>query len=653
MSLVSINIGAMEKLVNDMTSAKGSLPSHVTTITSKLDYVLVSTESMQPVSVGGPMWSWIEGSIRDLNRRLALARIIASSTPGIPATGVVEIDEDYVSTLSDAEIRALVDELKGKVTVGDQEFEKDIDPRVIEILQQNAHDPYFAKILAETIPPQQLADYLRAVNAYRNPRNVPTDKVGDFDKRYDALLNGLGMSYGLASQGTGDLAVPGLTESWTSFVKKASTLPNGAVQALSLVISRGSFSTDFLTTMHSTLKDIEGDRGASAWGVGFGAVIVDPDPAKSPESNVVQDPMGGLFQALGANSEAMRKIFGEGATTTVETDDGKVDVNAYLWYVMRHRGGDEYSMQQLAIGLRSGLSSPPVEGQPAWQPGLAEDVDGIVGAIEREVRIAKENEPPWWSKAGHFILDLVGLIPGLGEPADGVNAIWYSAEGNTVDAALSAGGAIPIAGWFAVGGKWTRRLLTADEVAALSKAVDKGTDIGRITPGGTVLTKADMLDPSKFTPETFLSPSELKRYADRPWLQNIISGNKFDDFVAPNYKYNEVYVEFAGNKSGRARLDSYVPGEEIISRKFTQLGDVDLKTAKAYIDELVTKYPVGAKIPDTPGNRASGLAGETLRGRPVLQVPPQKGGVIPDEVAEYARINGIRIVDINGFNYTP
>ena len=195
--------------------------------------------------------------------------------------------------------------------------------------------------------------------------------------------------------------------------------------------------------------------------------------------------------------------------------------------------------------------------------------------------------------------------------------------------------------------------MTADEIAALSKAVDNGVDIGRITPGGTVLTKADMLDPSKFTPETFLSPSELKRYADRPWLQNIISGNKFDDFVAPNYKYNEVYVEFAGNKSGRARLDSYVPGEEIISRKFTQLGDVDLKTAKAYIDELVTKYPVGAKIPDTPGNRASGLAGETLRGRPVLQVPPQKGGVIPDEVAEYARINGIRIVDINGFNYTP
>jgi|GEM_PF-6607088 len=48
----------------------------------------------------------------------------------------------------------------------------------------------------------------------------------------------------------------------------------------------------------------------------------------------------------------------------------------------------------------------------------------------------------------------------------------------------------------------------------------------------------------------------------------------------------------------------------------------------------------------------SGLAGQRLQGEMVLQVPPQAGGSIPDEVAEYAFENGVHIIDINGFDYT-
>lgn len=654
MALVSIDIGAMESLVADMTSARGSLPSSVSTIKGKLDYVLLGTSSVDDVSFGKPVWTWMDDRIRDLNRRLALARLIAGSTPGMPGVGVVEIDEDMIADLSDEQIKALVDELAGKMEVGDDEYSKDVDPRVLELLDQYAHDPYFAKALAERVSPEQLDRYLLAINSHRHPVNFSDESgVQDFDARYNRLLNGLGMAFGLASQGTGDLEVPGMTERWTTYIEQAAEFPNGAVQRLTLVMSRGSFSTDFLLGVHEKLKAHEGDDGAGAWGVGFGLFVFDPDPSKSPESNLVQDPMGALFQAMGNNPEALRQVFATGDTVTVETDDGPVEINAYLWHVLRHRGGDDYSMEQLAIGLQTGLSTPPVEGAPAWQPELAAGLNGGIAAIEREVRIAEENKPPWWSSVGHFILDLIGLVPGLGEPADGVNALWYAAEGNTVDAALSAGGMIPLAGWFSVGGKWTRRLLTVDEIAAVKKAVDQGVDIGRITPGGTVLTKVDLTDPSKFTPETFLSPGEMKRFQDRPWLQNIVAGNKFDDFMAPNYKHNEIYVEFAGNKSGKARLDSYVPGEEIISRKFTQLGDVELSTAKGYLDELALKYPVGAKIPDTAANRASGLAGQTLDGDLVLQVPPQKGGVIPDELIEYAELKGIRIVDINGFEYTP
>ncbi|MFU8646650.1 EndoU domain-containing protein [Lysinibacillus sp. RSDA_15] len=50
-------------------------------------------------------------------------------------------------------------------------------------------------------------------------------------------------------------------------------------------------------------------------------------------------------------------------------------------------------------------------------------------------------------------LDLVGLIPGFGEIADGVNGIIYLARGDKVNAALSFGAMIPFSGWAATGGK--------------------------------------------------------------------------------------------------------------------------------------------------------------------------------------------------------
>lgn len=64
-----------------------------------------------------------------------------------------------------------------------------------------------------------------------------------------------------------------------------------------------------------------------------------------------------------------------------------------------------------------------------------------------------EEEPGLFSTIGHGVLDVGGLVPVLGEPADGVNAIWYAAEGDEVNASLSAAGMIPIGGWFATGGK--------------------------------------------------------------------------------------------------------------------------------------------------------------------------------------------------------
>jgi hypothetical protein len=57
------------------------------------------------------------------------------------------------------------------------------------------------------------------------------------------------------------------------------------------------------------------------------------------------------------------------------------------------------------------------------------------------------------SGLGHLVLDVVGLVPLVGEAADGINAAWYAVEGDYANAALSAAATIPILGSAATGAK--------------------------------------------------------------------------------------------------------------------------------------------------------------------------------------------------------
>ncbi|HEX6340286.1 RHS repeat-associated core domain-containing protein [Umezawaea sp.] len=85
-----------------------------------------------------------------------------------------------------------------------------------------------------------------------------------------------------------------------------------------------------------------------------------------------------------------------------------------------------------------------------------------------------------WSDIGHAALDVVGLVPVVGEAADLANAAWYAAEGNYVDAALSAASAIPFAGYGATAvkaGKYADKAVdavqTADNVGDAAKTAAK------------------------------------------------------------------------------------------------------------------------------------------------------------------------------------
>ena len=100
---------------------------------------------------------------------------------------------------------------------------------------------------------------------------------------------------------------------------------------------------------------------------------------------------------------------------------------------------------------------------------------------------AEESEPNDWSRVDisqtdwlsfaplvldlvQTALDVVGLIPGIGEIADGLSGLISLARGDYAGAALSFAAMIPFAGWSAAAGKFGRRA---------ARAVDAGSDVTR------------------------------------------------------------------------------------------------------------------------------------------------------------------------------
>jgi len=76
---------------------------------------------------------------------------------------------------------------------------------------------------------------------------------------------------------------------------------------------------------------------------------------------------------------------------------------------------------------------------------------------------------------GHDALDIVGFIPVIGEIADGINALWYAAEGDYTNAALSGAAIIPVVG--DIGGKGFRQ---GKKLLKGAKALDKLNDARRL-----------------------------------------------------------------------------------------------------------------------------------------------------------------------------
>ena len=107
--------------------------------------------------------------------------------------------------------------------------------------------------------------------------------------------------------------------------------------------------------------------------------------------------------------------------------------------------------------------------------GVSTDLRSSAADTARRAEAVRHQPKPrgLLSRWGHGLLDAAGLVPVVGEVADGLNAVWYAAEGDTVNAALSAAGMVPFLGWGAAAAKF------GDEAYALVRRADIPDSVAR------------------------------------------------------------------------------------------------------------------------------------------------------------------------------
>ena len=147
-------------------------------------------------------------------------------------------------------------------------------------------------------------------------------------------------------------------------------------------------------------------------------------------------------------------------------------------------------------------------------------------------------------------------------------------------------------------------------------------------------------DPDHAEPEKKRPPPPA--YVKQRWEE----GNQFNKDNRHRYPTNEVILD------NKKVLDSYKPNEEIVSRKHTQISEIQPTTWQGYLNEHVTKYSPGETVKDSPSMREKypNLVGEELSGQQYMEVPVQNNEV-PEWAIRAANKLDVIIRDVTGHVY--
>lgn len=481
-TVVQINIEEFRALITGMESASDDLDTADRLARASLSRLSLSESGMNRLH---PIRTWITDTMPGLRRRLARAEALSQTSPGLPNS--VTFTEESMTTLTPEQSRAEARRAAKLVGMPSPDDVHELNG----LLAAYGSDPYFAHEFALKTDPRQYAELIRGLTPYETLPGYLTKQD------YDSLLTNLGETVSLASRGTGDLAMP---SDWNDKLADLMVMPkfDGKDEeqlrrddenrpALWLLLSRGHWSTDFLKNVTTKLATV--DKTGYLWFPPACNYI-----AITPDEKRFMDPMVALMGALVNNPEAAHWAFTQGGTTQVpfpkdgEGATGPVQTFMHDLFTNHRFTDEENGPQTVLMAMRAAMM---------WQndPLIADSAANLKKSMEQQKQVW--DEKPWFEKWGHTILDVLGLIPVIGEPADAVNAGWYSAEGDWVNAGLSSAALIPFAGMAFTGGKLLGR---AGHLAELLRMVDRlGNVIDPASPLAKTVLKGMKVEDGVYT----------------------------------------------------------------------------------------------------------------------------------------------------------
>lgn len=343
MALASIDVSGMQTLVRGLEHSLDVLDDARSGLRSTLQSLQLSSGTSRLLNAR----AWAEGQLPQARRRLALAESLEGTHPGWPV-GVVQFDDEKDISSVDPATAA-----KNGMAAAQALMDADGIPsdELIQQIVDGQADPYFASAFAGQLSPEDLAELMGGWSRRRvQPGSSYTyEEAQAKNAWYARLVNGISTTLGTGTRATGDLALPAdYAQSW---VKAITAEPPGVygadedasgrtdqAAALSVLLSAGTFSDSFATTVATGVYDYE-----RAWSQENPGKVWEPRASQIPygivdvNGNYVRDPMPGILQMLGHNAEAAQNFFDGGSTTTVTIDGTQVQVSERLHYLVIDR----------------------------------------------------------------------------------------------------------------------------------------------------------------------------------------------------------------------------------------------------------------------------------------------------------------------------
>lgn len=388
-------------------------------------------------------------------------------------------------------------------------------------LADHLGQPDFAYFFTSAATPRALGDLLATASA----PDAASGAGDGFD--YEIALTRLAGTLALGTQAPTGRELPA---SWTERFVQATIDPltmdgadqntDGAAerradqdvanqQNLLLLLSRGTWSTEFLQAVTAAFYEADRREGPKPWPV----PTVEAKYALAPNGALLTDGVLALAAALTANPEASRWAFTEFQPAAVRIDGTDRSINKFTHYLfVEHEfpkvsteaaGAESLGMTTTLTALSSAIEAGSGDSDSS-APGPAADAAVLQDLAKSSVDNADRSlwsrsvdavanfatsAWRWVQRWGHRIADMLSLAPlPLGSVAAGVNALWYTIDGDYADAGLSLAAVVPALAYVKIAkdalatGKATKSVVEVERVAARSDLVAKVAAALKIFP---------------------------------------------------------------------------------------------------------------------------------------------------------------------------